>query len=117
MVTLLLSSIGTAFLSVYVLYIFYLAVMNLKRARDEGTASKVALALGYPILIIGLLLDWLVNVLIFTLLFLELPGEPYELVTGRLKRHAYGNDGWRKTFARWFADHLLDPFDPSGKHI
>lgn len=104
-------------LLVYLLWLFYLAVMNLKRARDDGTISRVALWLGYPILVVGLLLDWLVNVLIFTVLFLDAPGEPYELVTGRLKRHAYGPEGWRRKFARWFADHLLDPFDPSGRHV
>lgn len=106
-----------ATLSVYVLWLFYLAVMNLKRAKDAGTISRVALWLGYPILLAGLLLDWMVNVIVFSALFLELPATPTELVTGRLKRHAYAQSGWRKEFSIWFAVHLLDTFDPSGKHV
>jgi len=36
--------------SMYVLWVFYLAVMNLKRARDAGTLTKPALVLGMPVL-------------------------------------------------------------------
>lgn len=102
--------------SVYVLWVFYLAVMNLKRAKDAGTISRMALWLGYPILLVGLLLDWMVNVVVFTALFVELPATFTELVTGRLKRHAY-QPGWRSSLAEWFAEHLLDDFDPSGRHV
>jgi hypothetical protein len=110
----------TALLSVYVLWLLYLAVMNLKRAKDAGNIPRVSLWLGYPILLAGLLIDWLVNVVIFTVLFFDLPGNATELVTGRLKRYAYGEGygfTWRQRAAHWFAEHLLDPFDPSGKHI
>lgn len=106
-----------AFLSIYVLWVFYLAVMNLKRAQDAGTISRVALFFGYPLLFAGVLLDWVVNVVVFTILFLEFPASPYELVTGRLKRHAYSAHGWRTSFAAWFSKSLLDAFDPSGKHV
>lgn len=99
----------------YALWVFYLAVMNLKRAKDAGTLSRPALWLGTPILFIGWVLDFVSNVLPFSLLFLDIPRET--LVTARLKRYAYGPNGWRKRFALWFADHILDDFDPSGKHI
>lgn len=106
-------------LALYALWWLYLGVMNLKRAKDAGTISRVALWLGYPGLGIGIALDWLVNVML-SVPFLDLPATPTELVTGRLKRYAYG-DGygftWRQRAAYWFAEHLLDPFDPSGKHI
>lgn len=109
-----------AFLSVYVLWLLYLAVMNLKRSKDAGTIPRTALWMGYPILLVGLFVDWVVNVLVFTVLFLDLPGSATELVTGRLKRYAYtlkyaGTK--RQKAAHWFAEHLLDPFDPYGKHI
>lgn len=100
---------------VYALWLFYLAVMNLRQAKLAGRLSKVALAFGTPLLFLGLLLDFLANVLVFTVIMLDLPRET--LVTDRLKRYARGPDGWRKSLALWFADHLLDDFDPSGKHI
>jgi len=98
----------------YLLWLFYLAVMNLKRARDNGTLSKVALFLGSPILIVGYLLDWFVNVTVMTIVFLELPQE--KMVTHRLRRHVRHGSGYRKKLAWFICHHLLDTFDPSGKH-
>lgn len=98
----------------YALWLFYVAVMALKRARDAGTLSRIAYALGVPILVIGYALDFLVNVTVCTVLFLESPRET--TVTARLKRHKYAT-GWRGRVARWVAAHLLDAFDPDGKHI
>jgi len=95
----------------YLLWVFYLAVMSLKRAKDAGTISKFALVMGYPVLFFGLLIDLFVNVFVFTVLLLELPREL--TVTARLKRHGT-QGGWRGDFARWFCESLLDTFDPSG---
>jgi hypothetical protein len=99
---------------IYALWLFYLAVMNLDRARRAGTLSKPALVCGYPILIVGLLVDLVCNILL-TVPFLDLPRET--TVTYRLKRYAAGPDGWRKRFTLWFADDMLDDFDPTGKHV
>ena len=111
----LLELFAYAFGLTYALWVFYLAVMALRRAKLSGTLSKTALWLGTPLLFIGLLLDFIANMTVFTVLMLDLPKET--LVTYRLKRYAYGEDGWRKRFAQWFAHTLLDDFDPSGKHI
>ena len=102
-----------AFGAIYALWIFYLAVMNLKRVRDLGLLSPVAKALGYPVLVTGYLLDALVNLLL-TLVLLEFPKEM--TVSRRLKRHNRYGTGWRQRVAAWF-EPLLDPFDPSGDHI
>ena len=104
-----------ALLSIYVLWIFYLAVMGLQRARDAGTLTRTAYVLGLPILYAGLLIDFIVNVIVLTVIFLDLPRE--WLVTARLTRYAKGGMGWRRLMALWFAANLLDTFDPSGKHI
>lgn len=100
--------------AVYLLWFFYLAVMNLARARDNHTLTKPALYLGTPLFIIGYALDVAVNILVMTLLFLELPKE--WTVTGRVKRHIYHSTGWREKVASWFCHHLLNAFDPDGKH-
>lgn len=98
----------------YVLWLFYLAVMALKRARDDGKLSPFATALGYPLLMFGYLLDFVVNVVICTPLLLEIPRET--TVTARLSRHV-DDDTWRGAVARWVGLHLLDPFDPDGRHL
>ena len=100
--------------STYALWILFIAVMGLKRARDAGLLTTTAKFLGYPVLIVGYLLDCFVNVTVMTLLLLEIPQEL--TVTARLKRHLNECDCWRKSIALWAAP-LLDPYDPSGKHL
>ena len=99
--------------SFYVLWVLYLAVMNLKRVRDAGKLHPHALVLGLPVLVLGLVVDLFCNVLL-SIPMLELPREA--TVTARLKRHNAGPATWRKTIATWF-EPILDPFDPSGDHI
>ena len=104
------------FAATYTLWMFYLAVMNLQRAHEAKTLSKVALVLGSPILIVGYLLDIFVNVVIMTVLFLELPKQL--TMTERLQKHirTSPSGSWREKLASWFCTNLLDTFDPSGKH-
>lgn len=105
--------LALGFVSIYILWLFYLAVMNLKRAKDAGKLSRTAYVLGLPILFVGYLLDAAVNLIIFTVILFELPKEL--LVTARLSRLQHGT-GWRATLARWFCVNLLDQFDPTGCH-
>lgn len=98
----------------YLLWIFYLAVMNLKRAKEAGLLNKTALVLGTPLLLLGYLVDFLMNITVMTLVLLELPQET--TVTARLKRHHKESTGWRLAVVLWF-EPILDPYDPSGDHI
>lgn len=98
-------------LSLYALWIFYLAIMALYRAKKENTISKVALILGYPVLIIGAFLDLLINVIICSVIFLEVPRE--FLVTQRLTRHIKESKDYKQKIAKWICSNLLDSFDPS----
>lgn len=97
-------------------WIFYLAIMNLKRVKELHGLTGAAYVFGIPTLAIGLVMDWTLNVFL-TLFFLDIPRTPGELVTGRLKRYAYGSNGWRKNVAIWLTNGLLDDYDPSGKHV
>jgi hypothetical protein len=99
--------------SIYVLWVFYLAVMNLKRARDNNALTKTAYWLGMPIFLLGYAIDIAVNIFVLPIIFLELPRET--LVTSRLKR-LIKTTGWRSNLAKWFCKNLLDAFDPSGCH-
>lgn len=103
-----------AFAAVYTLWLFFLAVMNLKRVSDAGNLSGKAKVLGMPIILFGFCLDVFLNLTVFTVLLLELPQE--KTISSRLQRHNHESTGWRKAVAAWF-EPLLDPFDPSGDHI
>lgn len=102
-----------ALAALYVLWIFYLAVMNLVRAKRAGTLSRPALILGYPVLIIGGLINIIINVIPLSIVLAELPRE--WLVSSRLSRHQAAG-GWRGKIAWWVCSNLLDAFDPSGSH-
>lgn len=108
-----LSALPSSILSLYVLWLFYLALTNLERAKREGTLSKTAYGLGLPLLAIGVLVDVFCNIFVMTLLFLELPQE--WTVTQRLTRHT-DDAGWRGKASRFICQNLLDTFDPSGCH-
>jgi len=106
--------LGFSIFGAVLLWLHYLAVMNLKGARDRGQLTGVAKMVGIPLLASGYVLDFLVNLGPMSVLLFEPPREM--TVTARLKRHKY-REGWRGRVSRWFAEHLLDPFDPSGRHI
>lgn len=108
-----LGALPSSLLSLYLLWLFYLALTNLERAKRAGTLSKTAYGLGLPLLAIGVLIDVFCNVVVMTLLFLELPQEP--TVTQRLTRHS-DDPGWRGKASRFICQNLLDTFDPSGCH-
>ena len=100
--------------SIYVLWLFYLAVMHLARARENGTLSRPALYLGYPLFLIGYLLDVFVQIVVMSVLFFDIPRD--WTVTGRMKRYINTETGWREAVAIWMCSHLLNAFDPDGKH-
>ena len=106
--------LGGTFAALYVMWVVYLAVMNLARAKRNGTLSKTARALGTPLLAFGLVLDMLLNWTFLSVLMLEFPREL--TMSERFERHHAGPPGWRRRVAEW-AEPLLDPFDPDGDHI
>ena len=101
-------------IAIYLLWVHYAAAMRLLQVRDAGKLTKAIKLIGYPAVAVGLVLDFAVQVLPCTLLFLELPKE--FTVSGRLWRLSNDGAGWRKTLALWLRVNLLDALDPSGTH-
>lgn len=102
--------------SVSFLWLFYVFVMAMKRAKEAGELHPVALFCGAPFALVGIILDFLIHVTLGTVIFLDLPRE--WTLSSRLSRYwtPVGTD-WRCKWAGAIAAVLLDPFDPSGKHI
>ena len=90
---------------------FYVSVMNLLREKDKLTWQTKLFA--YPLAFLGVLTDFIYNVIVGTLMFLEIPKE--WLLTKRLQRHL-NEESWRGGLSRWLCTYLLDPFDPKGSH-
>lgn len=105
---------ASTFASIYALWVFYLAVMCLKSANDSNKLTKWGKAFAYPVLWVGLFLDFVINLFVLTVVLLELPQE--YVVTARLSRHVKDTSGFRHAIAIWLCSNLLDPFDPSGCH-
>jgi hypothetical protein len=99
---------------VYLLWVHYVAVMRLMQVRDAGHLTHATKAIGYTALGVGLLLDLIVNTVIATVLFVELPRE--WTVSARLTRHSETGTGWRQRLALSIRKGLLDNIDPNGVH-
>lgn len=98
----------------WLFFIMYVASMGMIRAHKEGKINFVLWALCVPFVAIALLVDMVNNIIVFTVLFAEIPKEL--LVTARLKRHA-SQHTFRGKLARWIGDTLLNPFDHTGNHL
>lgn len=109
----LLSTLTSAAALLWLLWYLYLIVIGLYRAHLLGRLSWPAKVLGAPALLVGWVLDWLINWTVAALWFGEWPHKPLELVTGRLKRYLAGPPGRKQKHARSVCRHLLDPFDPN----
>lgn len=100
------TSILYAIILSYATWTLYLAWVCLKRAKDANKLTKASLYLGFPILLVGYAVNFILNVSVFTLLFLELPKE--DGASKRIQRHADGmDDGWRAKLARWLKANIL----------
>jgi len=112
----LLAYTVTAVVLTWCLWLFYLATMNLWAVELVGKQTRFAANCAKPVMWIGAVLGFLVNVLVMSVLLLEFPRET--AVSPRLARHLHkAKPDYRTRFARWFADHLLDAYDPRGVHI
>ncbi len=100
------------FLLFFVTWALFLSVMNVKRHRD--TMPTPAKFLSYPLVAIFWPLDFLFNVLVGTVVFLDLPREL--LFTSRMGRYLHQPGGWRFDWALWMCGNLLDFADPDGRH-
>lgn len=94
-------------------WLFYLAIMRLRQAREDGKLTGTSKFFGYQLLIPGLVLDTLFNWIVGTICFAEIPKE--FLFTARCERWL-NSDTWRGSVARFFCRQLLDPFDMGGRH-
>ena len=108
-----LAWVAFGLLFLWALWGVYVLVMGLYRAHLSKRLGKVALVLSLPFVVLGFAMDFVANVFLASVIFLEPPRE--WLVTDRLQRHMTAA-AWRGRLARWICSQLLDVFDPTGAH-
>lgn len=101
-------------LYLYAFWFVYIGVMGIYRAHLDGRLVGVTKWLCVPAVVLGVLMDVAANIVLASLIFVELPKE--WLVTQRLTRYLNGEYGWRTRVAATVCVNLLDIFDPTGKH-
>ena len=102
------------FIGMSVAWVYYLAIMNLKR--NKGAVTPVNAPSRFVALLIGIPLDVFFHATVGTIIFAEHPFKEW-LMTDRLQRHLNDNKkDWRDGMAHWFCRHFLNPFDPTGRH-
>jgi hypothetical protein len=93
-------------------WILYLAIMNLAEHKDR--LHPVAKFHAYFVILpVGYVVDALLNLMVCAI-FLRIPRD--WLLTGTLKRMIATDDGWRCATSAWICEHLLNQFDPKGRH-
>lgn len=110
----MLLNAGAAILAAYVLWTLYLALQNVYRVKRAGQLTRLQLGLAAPLLIVGGALDVAFNLLVGTVLLADVPQE--WTLSQRLSR-LNDDPGWRGHVARVVGAVLLDPFDPTGRHL
>ena len=101
-----------AYAFVVLCWVLYLAIMNL--AEHFDSLHPVAKFNAYCIILpVGYALDFALNLAVCAA-FLRRPRD--WLLTGTLKRTINTDDSWRADVAAWICTHLLNQFDPKGKH-
>lgn len=103
------------YLSMFITWLFYLAVMHIKKFRDQLTF--VGKLFAYPMLYIGLFIDIIFNITSGTVFFFEPPME--FLFTSRCQRHLESKKTnfyarYQKRVAKFFCSKFMDPYDENG---
>lgn len=109
--------IGYIYISMFITWLFYLAVMHLKRVKDKEDFSLIEKLFAYPMLYIGLFIDIMFNITSGTIFFLEPPRE--FLFTSRCQRHLESKKTnfyarYQKRVAKYFCSKFMDPYDEDG---
>lgn len=106
--------VGLTYVGLVFSWVLYIAIMGLARVRHD--LHPVAKFNTYCIILpVGYFVDaCILNPFFCLLVFHRIPRN--WLLTGTLKRVKAVDTTWRYDAAAWICAHLLNQFDPKGKH-
>jgi len=115
MILSILKFVGWLIFAIWITWGGFLMMMPLKRNLQEGRLNNWNKIFGYPWAFCFIVLDFLFNMTVGTVMFLDIPRDL--LFTKRLDRYINSNKyTWRMRLAYYFCTRFLDPFDPDGYH-
>ena len=91
-----IAAVALAIYSGYVLWVLYLAVMNLLRVQQAGKLSKTIYYLSWPLLAIALIVDVAFNVIVGSVIFLQPPDFKRLTLSARMDDLIRNGSGRRK---------------------
>jgi len=103
------------YLSLLVFYTLYIAAINMYY--DWGAMDIWVKIVFWPIPFAMVAVDFLMQITLFAIIFVDLPREP--MVTQRLERYrtqAQYESTWRRKWATFICVNALNPFDPTKHH-
>ena len=101
---------------IWLLFVSYVFVMGAKRTRDRKTLTPLAYVLSWPVLIVGVAVDVLVNQLYFSVICWDF--KHFGTVTNRMKRYKYSEaTAWKRRVSAFVELHIDDFEDVPGGHI
>ena len=104
-------------LCVYALWPLYVFTMAMLRAKEANLTTLTAWVFAFPLIVIALILDVLLNFTVFAVLTWDFPRKGEWTFSQRLAR-LVRDTGWRGKLSNWIAASLLDPYDHDPKgHI
>lgn len=105
--------LGNVVVSAIALYVLFLCYCTLRVARDNGKLAMTPLPVrlvAWSIVGVAWVFDVVFNVIIGSLMFLELPDVRALTFTARCSSHM-AMATWRGTLARWVCDGWLNPME------
>jgi hypothetical protein len=102
--------------SLWGFWALFIFMMGVYRAFLKKRLKGLSLILSIPFLVVAFLVDFLMQMTVFSVLFWDWP--KHWLVTHRLRfyKKTLPKTTRRYRFADYLCKHLLDPFDPTGEH-
>lgn len=110
------TTIALILAALWAFWLLYVFTMGLYRAFLLRRLRGLSLVLCAPVVAVAALVDLVMQLTVFTVVFADLPRD--WLVTHRLRRYMRELPAhhWRRRWADHLCHHLLDPFDPTGAH-
>lgn len=109
-----MSFISYSALALWLLWCGFVAVMHIRRVRDQWGLTLAQKICGYPLLAVGYALDVALQITLATVVFVREPED--WTISERLMRYRRERDDWRHDLAVWIQERLLADFDVSGDH-
>jgi cytochrome bd-type quinol oxidase subunit 2 len=100
----------------YILFVTYVMIMNVKRSRDRKRLTRLAYVMSWPVLVVGIVSDVLLNQLYFSVVCWDF--KHFGTVTSRMKGYKYREGtAWQKKVSAWVELHIDDFEDTPEGHI